>query len=90
MIKAVITSEAGPTVLFLGLSRANVEKLLAGEPLIIHTALPPPKGLGLSEAPIVFLAAGETEDELAQPLEQWIGENTVRMDLRRSHSPDST
>jgi len=64
-------------VVVLGLSRVNVERLQAGQPIIVRG-----DEIGLDEADIV-LFAGETEASMAREMEELVGPATrVKMDPR--------
>ena len=63
MIKARLESTFGP-VMLIGLSRANCERLLKGEPILFDAAQ-----IGFPSM-LVAVVAGETEDEIAKT---WAG-----------------
>ena len=61
MIKFSATNtETGQPVLGIGLSRANCEKLLAGQPILFNTS-----GMAGLPALEVFILGGETEEAMA-------------------------
>mgnify|MGYP001756654279 FL=1 len=64
MIKATGGTKDGTPLLLLGLSRANTEKLLAGQPIPIRTTDVDPRHPDMH----ILLMAGETEDILAEQL----------------------
>jgi hypothetical protein len=66
MIKATGGSKDGVPLLILGLSRANTEKLLAGQPIHVRTDHVDPRVPAMH----VILMGGETEEAIAAELGQ--------------------
>lgn len=76
MIKATARTSDGDTLLILGLSRTNTERLHQDQPIDVN-------GLDVGLPGIhVLLIAGETEDAIVEQLAGLIGENTIRQDLK--------
>jgi hypothetical protein len=66
MIKATGGSRDGTPLLILGLSRANTEKLLAGQPIRVRTDHVDPRLPAMN----IVLMGGETEADIAAELGQ--------------------
>lgn len=64
MIKAVATQKDGSTAVFLGLSRENVDRLLANQPIAVKLRELHPDLPDLT----VILLGGETEADIAEDL----------------------
>ncbi|HLL68856.1 MAG TPA: hypothetical protein VK453_24550 [Micromonosporaceae bacterium] len=64
MIKAQIIDVFGRPTMFIGLSRANCERLLAGKPITVNGG-----DIGM-DGVIVNLFAGETEERMVTALEE--------------------
>lgn len=65
MIRFLATNEDGGTVIGLGLSRANVDRLVDGEPIQVDAAS--------VNAPFrgqIFIFFGETEEAMAEELQR--------------------
>jgi len=77
MLIASLTRTNGETVLFIGVSRANFERLrtVAPNAFVISNKLLP--GCGLPENTQVCVLAGETETELQSILKPYLSDNTV-------------
>lgn len=69
MIKATVKLGDGRSVLVLGLSRENTRRLHAGQPIEVRAAEVDPRLPELT----VWLMAGETEDAIADELQQHLG-----------------
>lgn len=78
--------DGGRPTMLIGLSRENCQRLLAGQPIMFDTSVAPPKGLGLTEPPIVFIVASETEAEIKAALTKWITDKTLIIDLTEGSS----
>jgi hypothetical protein len=78
MIKAVAGTDDGQTLIILGLSRMNCEKLLEDQPIKIDTRTQ----LGIEGGPSVLLFAKESEDDLQETMKKFIGPLTKVEDLR--------
>jgi hypothetical protein len=63
MIKALATMKGGRRGLLFGLSRVNMEKLLAGLPIRVDT-----EDMGMKGGPMVYIVGAETEEGLAEEL----------------------
>jgi len=63
MIKALGTAKDGRTLVFLGLSRLNTEKLLQGLPIKVDL-----QQLGVPNGNIILIAGGETEADITAKL----------------------
>lgn len=71
MVKFVGQSEGGTrTLIGLGLSRRNTERLLAGEPIRVKVDAPLPEGLALPLAIDIVLCGGETEATIAADIQR--------------------
>lgn len=80
MIKFVARKNDGNLILGIGLSKANTEKLVAGQPILIpYETLAEYLGLALSgiEEFDLLLLGGETEDDIKEELEPLISPNTI-------------
>ena len=64
MIKAVASQKDGSTAVFLGLSRENVDRLLANQPIPVKLRELHPDLPDLT----IILLGGETEDDIAEDL----------------------
>jgi hypothetical protein len=74
MIKFTYGGKDGRTHLGLGISRENVNRMIAGQP--IRVRLPEMReGLSIDGAVMIFF--GETERELQQAVAEFIGPETV-------------
>jgi hypothetical protein len=58
----------GRDLILLGLSHENVARLFADEPIVVRTAEPGPRGVGLEGGPVVVLVAGSTEDAIVESM----------------------
>lgn len=78
MVRFVFNDKEGKTHLGLGITRENVNRLTAGQP--IHVKL---REMGVSIDGAVMIYFGETEVELQQGIAEFIGPETkVNIDPR--------
>jgi hypothetical protein len=78
VLKFVATRPDGRPLIGLGLSRANTERLLAGQPIAVEL-----RELNLPWDGSIVLLAGETEESLGRDLRSLIGPETeVHVDPR--------
>lgn len=81
MIKATGRTGDGDTLLILGLSRTNTERLLAGKPIKVN-------GLDVGLPGIqVILLGGETEEAITAELQGLITKDTLHTDLGGPDGP---
>ena len=72
MITARATGEDGQEVLLLGVTRENIRRLTAGQPIRVSAETHP----GFPDHLRVLIVFGETERTLAETLKPFIGEQT--------------
>ena len=74
MLKALINGDR--KMLVLGLSKLNIERLKAGKPIVVDDLI---DRIGME----IFIFAGDTEQSMANDLQEFIGARTdVRIDPR--------
>jgi len=72
MIKFTATRENGRTMVGLGISEGNVERLRQGKPIHLHL-----EELNLPYKIDLMIMYGETEQALADSLKEFIGPQTI-------------
>ncbi len=72
MITARATGDDGTEILLLGVTRENIRRLTAGQPIRVSAETHP----GFPDNLRVFIVFGETEHALAETLKPFIGEET--------------
>jgi hypothetical protein len=78
MIKALLDPREpdGRHHVLLGLSRANLERLLDDQPIVVDLAAPAPYGLEIEGGSVVVIMGGETEADIRGKLMPLIGPGT--------------
>ncbi len=81
MVKFTVAGKNGKVLVGLGLSRANVERLQGGQPIIVRFGDLGLPGLGAVE---IAIFAGEDEASIRRDLAELIGPKTVVVDDGRT------
>ncbi len=68
MIKAR-GQRGGRDMVLLGLTHENVARLFADEPIVVSTAAPAPRGVGLVNGPDIVIVAGVDEDAIVAAMQ---------------------
>lgn len=72
MIKFVANSDSGRTLIGLGLSAGNLQRLKEGKPIHIHF-----EEINLPWNASLMIMYGDTEDAMKEELKEFIGPETV-------------